>query len=246
PPPSPLLQAWIPKRFKKKTCTTYVEDPRDTGAPPQCQCGSPRAEHVSVAVEDAFGTAIVSKWDSDQHTTEGPTDAFGELEFVGAGGKPSKVRGCRSGVRGTSRAGEWEGLAGAPAPAPAWWPWGLLPGASSPTARLSSTPRARSLPAMPGCPPRTPPAPWTVTTRSSSWWTTALGGTRGARAASVPTWRNTSPSRGWGPVVSTPAWLPPARLPQSHTPSLVIPVKHPWPGYPATLPAWLPWSHTPG
>ncbi|XP_074927375.1 transient receptor potential cation channel subfamily M member 4 [Chelonoidis abingdonii] len=83
-------QAWIPKRFKKKTCTTYVEDPRDTGAPPQCQCGSPRAEHVSVAVEDAFGTAIVSKWDSDQHTTEGPTDAFGELEFVGAGGKPSK------------------------------------------------------------------------------------------------------------------------------------------------------------
>uniref|UniRef100_A0A674J9F5 TRPM SLOG domain-containing protein n=1 Tax=Terrapene triunguis TaxID=2587831 RepID=A0A674J9F5_9SAUR len=38
----------------------------------------------------AFGTAIVSKWDSAQHTTEGPTDAFGELEFVGAGGKPSK------------------------------------------------------------------------------------------------------------------------------------------------------------
>ncbi|TFJ96943.1 von Willebrand factor A domain-containing protein 5B2 [Platysternon megacephalum] len=51
-------QAWIPKRFKKKTCTTYIEDPRDAGAPPQCQCGSPRAEHVSVAVEDAFGTAI--------------------------------------------------------------------------------------------------------------------------------------------------------------------------------------------
>ncbi|XP_065427122.1 LOW QUALITY PROTEIN: transient receptor potential cation channel subfamily M member 4 [Chrysemys picta bellii] len=83
-------QAWIPKRFKKKTCTTYIEAPRDAGAPLQCQCGSPRAEHVSVAVEDAFGTAIVSKWDSAQHTTEGPTDAFGELEFVGAGGKPSK------------------------------------------------------------------------------------------------------------------------------------------------------------
>ncbi|CAM4623098.1 unnamed protein product [Lepidochelys kempii] len=83
-------QAWIPKRFKKKTCTTYIEDPQDMGTPPRCQCGSPRAEHVSVAVEDAFGTAIVSKWDSAQHTTEGPTDAFGELEFVGAGGKSSK------------------------------------------------------------------------------------------------------------------------------------------------------------
>uniref|UniRef100_A0A8C8RP15 Transient receptor potential cation channel subfamily M member 4 n=1 Tax=Pelusios castaneus TaxID=367368 RepID=A0A8C8RP15_9SAUR len=83
-------QAWIPKVFKKKTCTTYIEDPREPGAPPQCQCGSPRVDHVSVAVEDAFGTAIVSKWDSAQHTTEGPTDAYGELEFVGAGGKPSK------------------------------------------------------------------------------------------------------------------------------------------------------------
>ncbi|XP_074872368.1 transient receptor potential cation channel subfamily M member 4 [Carettochelys insculpta] len=83
-------QAWIPKRFRKKTCTSYIEDPGDTGLPPRCQCGSPRADHVSVAIQDAFGTAIVSKWDSAQHTTEGPTDAFGELEFVGAGGKPSK------------------------------------------------------------------------------------------------------------------------------------------------------------
>uniref|UniRef100_A0A8C8RS37 Transient receptor potential cation channel subfamily M member 4 n=1 Tax=Pelusios castaneus TaxID=367368 RepID=A0A8C8RS37_9SAUR len=88
--PTIPLQAWIPKVFKKKTCTTYIEDPREPGAPPQCQCGSPRVDHVSVAVEDAFGTAIVSKWDSAQHTTEGPTDAYGELEFVGAGGKPSK------------------------------------------------------------------------------------------------------------------------------------------------------------
>uniref|UniRef100_A0A8C3FHG2 Uncharacterized protein n=1 Tax=Chrysemys picta bellii TaxID=8478 RepID=A0A8C3FHG2_CHRPI len=190
-PTSPPLQAWILQHFKKKTCMTYIEDPLETGAPPQCQCGRPRAEHAFVMA--------VSKWDSAQHTMEGPTDAFGELEFVGAGGKPSKVRGCVSGVRGTGRAGgEPSGTTPrpAPAPVPAWWPWASCPGASSPTARPSSIPRARSLPATPGSPPQTPPAPWTITTRSSSWWTTAPGGARGAKAASAPTWRNTSPSRG--------------------------------------------------
>ncbi|XP_016850135.2 transient receptor potential cation channel subfamily M member 4 [Anolis carolinensis] len=80
-------QAWIPKLFKKKICTTFIEQP---GEPGLCQCGSLRSNHGSVATEDAFGAAIVSKWDSAQHTTEGPTDAYGEVEFVGAGRRPSK------------------------------------------------------------------------------------------------------------------------------------------------------------
>lgn len=46
---------------------------------------------MSVAIEDAFGAAIVSKWDSAQHTTERPTDAYGEVEFLGTGRRPSKV-----------------------------------------------------------------------------------------------------------------------------------------------------------
>ncbi|XP_019406603.1 PREDICTED: transient receptor potential cation channel subfamily M member 4 isoform X1 [Crocodylus porosus] len=83
-------QAWIPKLFKKKTCTSFVEAPPAPGAPSMCQCGNPRDKHVSVAVEDAFGASIVSKWDSAQHTTEQPTDAYGEVEFVGTRGKPSK------------------------------------------------------------------------------------------------------------------------------------------------------------
>ncbi|XP_072860517.2 transient receptor potential cation channel subfamily M member 4 [Pogona vitticeps] len=83
-------QAWIPKLFKKKVCTTFIEQPGEPGAPSLCQCGSPRSNHVSVATEDAFGAAIVSKWDSAQHTTEGPTDAYGEVEFVGAGRRTSK------------------------------------------------------------------------------------------------------------------------------------------------------------
>uniref|UniRef100_A0A6I8P005 Transient receptor potential cation channel subfamily M member 4 n=1 Tax=Ornithorhynchus anatinus TaxID=9258 RepID=A0A6I8P005_ORNAN len=55
-----------------------------------CQCGLPRAQHLAVAVEDAFGAAIVTSWDPDTHTTEGPTDAFGDLDFQGSGRKPSK------------------------------------------------------------------------------------------------------------------------------------------------------------
>lgn len=57
-----------------------------------CQCGCPRSAHPSVAVEDAFGAAMVTSWNSDSHTTEKPTDAYGELDFLGAGGKASHVR----------------------------------------------------------------------------------------------------------------------------------------------------------
>lgn len=57
-----------------------------------CQCGRPRSAHLSVAVEDAFGAAVVTVWDSDLHTTEKPTDAFGDLDFLGSGRKASNVR----------------------------------------------------------------------------------------------------------------------------------------------------------
>ncbi|XP_073742822.1 transient receptor potential cation channel subfamily M member 4 isoform X3 [Callorhinus ursinus] len=81
-------QSWIPKIFKKKTCTTFIVDPTDAGGA-LCQCGRPRSTHPSVAVEDAFGAAVVTVWDSDLHTTEKPTDAYGDLDFLGAGRKAS-------------------------------------------------------------------------------------------------------------------------------------------------------------
>ncbi|XP_056397666.1 transient receptor potential cation channel subfamily M member 4-like [Hyla sarda] len=84
------LQSWIPKRFKKKTCTTYVEDTRPDRQGQYCQCGHSKQNHASVAMEDNFGAAIVSTWNSTQHTTEEPTDAFGDIAFVGAGKKHSK------------------------------------------------------------------------------------------------------------------------------------------------------------
>nr|XP_028695994.1 transient receptor potential cation channel subfamily M member 4 isoform X8 [Macaca mulatta] len=81
-------QSWIPKIFKKKTCTTFIVDSTDPGGT-LCQCGRPRTAHPAVAMEDAFGAAVVTVWDSDAHTTEKPTDAYGELDFMGAGRKHS-------------------------------------------------------------------------------------------------------------------------------------------------------------
>uniref|UniRef100_A0A3Q3GHC5 Transient receptor potential cation channel, subfamily M, member 4b, tandem duplicate 1 n=1 Tax=Labrus bergylta TaxID=56723 RepID=A0A3Q3GHC5_9LABR len=62
--------------------TTFVEDSFSNGA--LCQCGGARDEHASVALGDYFSTAIVNHWDSAQHSSEYPTDAFGELKFAGA------------------------------------------------------------------------------------------------------------------------------------------------------------------
>lgn len=56
-----------------------------------CQCGSARDSHASVTLNDYFSTAIVSHWDRSQHTSESPTDAFGEVEFAGASKRHSHV-----------------------------------------------------------------------------------------------------------------------------------------------------------
>ncbi|XP_069461761.1 transient receptor potential cation channel subfamily M member 4 isoform X2 [Ambystoma mexicanum] len=92
-PPHPRLDRpseWIPRYIKKKTCTTFIEDSSMQSPLSYCQCGAPRNIHVSVAMEDNFGAAIVSKWESQEHTTEEQTDAFGDIEFAGAGKKVSK------------------------------------------------------------------------------------------------------------------------------------------------------------
>lgn len=58
-----------------------------------CQCGGARDAHASVALGDYFSTAMVNHWDSAQHSSEYPTDAFGELQFAGASKRHSYVSG---------------------------------------------------------------------------------------------------------------------------------------------------------
>ncbi|XP_009304689.1 transient receptor potential cation channel subfamily M member 4 isoform X1 [Danio rerio] len=79
--------SWIPSFFKKRVCTTFVEDSLSNGG--RCQCGAARDNHPSVALGDNFSTAVVSQWLSTQHTSEQPTDAYGDLEFAGAGKRHS-------------------------------------------------------------------------------------------------------------------------------------------------------------
>lgn len=79
-------QGWIPRTINKRVCTTFVEDSSRNGV--WCQCGSEREVHCYVATGDSCG-AIVTQWDSIKHSTECPTDAFGQLEFAGAGRRHS-------------------------------------------------------------------------------------------------------------------------------------------------------------
>uniref|UniRef100_A0A671RDV8 Transient receptor potential cation channel subfamily M member 4-like n=1 Tax=Sinocyclocheilus anshuiensis TaxID=1608454 RepID=A0A671RDV8_9TELE len=76
-------QSWIPKMIKKRVCTTFVEDSSSSGA--LCQCGGPQDIHASITT----GDHVISQWDSEEHTSEYPTDAFGQLEFAGAGRRNS-------------------------------------------------------------------------------------------------------------------------------------------------------------
>ncbi|XP_037331641.2 transient receptor potential cation channel subfamily M member 4a [Pungitius pungitius] len=80
-------QICIPNSLKKRVCNTFVEDSFSNGA--LCQCGRERQAHDSLAPGDNFGEAVVTQWDSRQHSSESPTDAYGEVEFAGAGRKHS-------------------------------------------------------------------------------------------------------------------------------------------------------------
>uniref|UniRef100_A0AAY5F5E7 Transient receptor potential cation channel, subfamily M, member 4a n=1 Tax=Electrophorus electricus TaxID=8005 RepID=A0AAY5F5E7_ELEEL len=69
-----------------RVCTTFVEDASSKGT---CQCGAEQELHGAIATRDYFSSAMVCQWDSALHTSEYPTDAFGELKFAGTGHRHS-------------------------------------------------------------------------------------------------------------------------------------------------------------
>uniref|UniRef100_A0A3B3CH69 Uncharacterized protein n=1 Tax=Oryzias melastigma TaxID=30732 RepID=A0A3B3CH69_ORYME len=75
-------QSWIPNIIKKRVCSTFVEDSVSDGK--MCQCGKSKKEHPPQAIGDHFSAAMVNCWDTVRHSSELPTDAFGELQFAGA------------------------------------------------------------------------------------------------------------------------------------------------------------------
>uniref|UniRef100_A0AAY5ETQ0 Transient receptor potential cation channel, subfamily M, member 4a n=1 Tax=Electrophorus electricus TaxID=8005 RepID=A0AAY5ETQ0_ELEEL len=73
---------WRDSKKKQKPRTTIVS--KGT-----CQCGAEQELHGAIATRDYFSSAMVCQWDSALHTSEYPTDAFGELKFAGAGHRHS-------------------------------------------------------------------------------------------------------------------------------------------------------------
>ncbi|XP_066433176.1 transient receptor potential cation channel subfamily M member 2 [Eleutherodactylus coqui] len=81
---------WIAKHIKKKECTYYVESANLTGTRHGvCMCGYSKEQHIDVAVRpqpfQSKGT-----WDVHEHIKEMPTDAFGDISFIGLGPRIGK------------------------------------------------------------------------------------------------------------------------------------------------------------
>ncbi|XP_078670939.1 transient receptor potential cation channel subfamily M member 1-like [Branchiostoma floridae x Branchiostoma belcheri] len=77
-------KSWIEKTFSKRECIKYVPNLRDPHR--RCGCGRLEGEHSSEA-RSAQSTSCMEevRWTPAAHTEENPSDAFGTLEFQGAG-----------------------------------------------------------------------------------------------------------------------------------------------------------------
>lgn len=81
--------SWVYETFKKKRCSHYIPCKEE---PNRCGCGRSKASHDSTKKDGPTNRkheltepgqeTIAVEWNAE---TDGPTDAFGELEFTGAG-----------------------------------------------------------------------------------------------------------------------------------------------------------------
>ncbi|XP_071793905.1 transient receptor potential cation channel subfamily M member 3-like isoform X1 [Asterias amurensis] len=76
-------KAWIEKNIKKKECAKFISDPRDLQ---RCGCGGKVVQHSQLTQTSHVRSSSISRvWDSNKHTQQLPTDAYGIVEFQGAG-----------------------------------------------------------------------------------------------------------------------------------------------------------------
>lgn len=73
-------ESWIYSTFKKRTCGQFIPSKTEIT---RCCCGRLHEDHESEATRHIPSSDVT--WDISQHTIEEPTDAYGELEFTGAG-----------------------------------------------------------------------------------------------------------------------------------------------------------------
>ncbi|XP_074627353.1 transient receptor potential cation channel subfamily M member-like 2 isoform X1 [Acropora palmata] len=70
----------IYKTFKRRTCSQFIPSKEDVT---ECCCGRLEENHPSETKTQILEAGVT--WDANIHTVAEPTNAFGELEFTGAG-----------------------------------------------------------------------------------------------------------------------------------------------------------------
>lgn len=78
---------WIREHIKMRECNLFSRKKDQSNvADPECQCGHSSSEHR----QQAKLVDKVYRWDKTKHTIQRPTNAFGEIKFVGFGEKTGK------------------------------------------------------------------------------------------------------------------------------------------------------------
>ncbi|XP_076456247.1 transient receptor potential cation channel subfamily M member-like 2 isoform X2 [Babylonia areolata] len=87
---------WIKNNIKCRECRCFLPVENDSSdddvTDKKCQCGHRRSEHRNPTEAETNGRllSLDSEWDHKKHSSPIPTNAFGEIEFVGYGGKVAK------------------------------------------------------------------------------------------------------------------------------------------------------------
>ncbi|KAJ8036475.1 Transient receptor potential cation channel subfamily M member 3 [Holothuria leucospilota] len=91
--------SWIKSNMRMRECIRFTEAPPPKDATPddpKCQCGKKKSYH-----EEKYQTNVQPKvkWKAETHTQVSPTNAYGEIEFVGSAGSGQGQQKLRKFVR---------------------------------------------------------------------------------------------------------------------------------------------------